>query len=185
MEETGALVSVLIPSYERPRYLREALASVLAQTHRRLEIIVHDNASPDRPGRHRRRLRRSAHRAAPQQATNLGVAANLAAGLARCTGKYVAILGDDDLWHPEFVAALVRRSSGMTRRWSRSATTTSSTPRGASTLPSPTSSRGYGRRRSRRRPAPPLRRDRAQAAAHLHHVGRARRGATPLGGAAA
>ncbi len=103
---SAPLVSVLIPSYERPHYLREALASVVAQTYRNLEIVVHDNASPTDPaavvavfGDPRIVLHRNAR--------NLGVTANLAVGLAKCTGKYVAILGDDDLWEAEFVAALV------------------------------------------------------------------------------
>lgn len=103
---SASLVSVLIPSYERPRYLRETLASVVAQTYRNLEIVVHDNASPTDPaavvaafGDPRIALHRNAR--------NLGVTSNLALGLARCTGKYVAILGDDDLWDADFVAALV------------------------------------------------------------------------------
>jgi glycosyltransferase involved in cell wall biosynthesis len=100
------LVSVVVPSYDRPRYLHEAVASVIAQTYRNLEIIVSDNASPTDPGPAlasfgdpRIRLCRNA--------CNLGVGGNIAAGLRKCAGKYAAILGDDDLWHPEFLSTLV------------------------------------------------------------------------------
>jgi glycosyltransferase involved in cell wall biosynthesis len=99
------LVSVLVPTYERPRYLRETLASAVAQSWRNLEIIVHDNASPTDPAPlvasfADRRI------ALYRNGENVGVARNIALGLKRCRGKYVAILGDDDLWEPEFVAAL-------------------------------------------------------------------------------
>jgi glycosyltransferase involved in cell wall biosynthesis len=100
------LVSVLIPSYERPRYLHEALASVVAQSYGALEIIVHDNASPTDPAPVVAEFadpRIALHR----NARNLGVTGNLATGLVKCTGKYVAILGDDDLWCPNFIATLV------------------------------------------------------------------------------
>lgn len=99
------LVSVLIPSYERPLYLREALASVVAQSYGNIEIIVHDNASPTDPASVVAEFadpRISLYR----NARNLGVTGNLATGLAKCTGKYVAILGDDDLWRRDFVATL-------------------------------------------------------------------------------
>ena len=107
-ETQGAepLVSVLVPTFDRPRYLRETLASVVAQSWRNLEIIVHDNASPNDPAPLIEAF------ADPRivlyrNSENLGVTRNIMAGLARCRGKYVAILGDDDLWQGDFVATLV------------------------------------------------------------------------------
>jgi|SRR5215471_2873030 len=41
------LVSVLIPTYRRPHYLRQALDSAVRQTYKSLQIIVRDNASAD------------------------------------------------------------------------------------------------------------------------------------------
>lgn len=41
------LVSTIIPVYNRPEMLREAVASVLAQTHRPIEVIVVDDGSTD------------------------------------------------------------------------------------------------------------------------------------------
>lgn len=38
------LVSIVIPTYQRPKYFIEALESVLAQTHTNLEIFVTDNS---------------------------------------------------------------------------------------------------------------------------------------------
>lgn len=40
-------VSVIVPTFNRPEMLREALASILAQRLRDLEIIVVNDAGPD------------------------------------------------------------------------------------------------------------------------------------------
>lgn len=99
------LVSVVIPTCERPDLLRETLAAAVGQSYRNLEIIVHDNASAADPtpivaafADPRIRLYRNP--------TNIGQTANLAAGLAKCNGKYIALLGDDDVWDRDLIAAL-------------------------------------------------------------------------------
>lgn len=104
--QSGPLVSVVIPTYERPDFLRHALATAVGQTYRNLEIIVHDNASTADIGPvvaafadPRVRLYRNS--------SNIGQTANLAAGIARCRGKYLALLGDDDAWYAEMIEELV------------------------------------------------------------------------------
>jgi glycosyltransferase involved in cell wall biosynthesis len=101
-----ALISVVIPTFDRPDYLRLALAGVLAQSYGNLEIIVSDNASPEDPARiiaefNDSRIRLHRH------ARTIGQTANFLAGIAQATGKYIAILGDDDVWRPDFIATLV------------------------------------------------------------------------------
>lgn len=95
-----------MPTYNRRDYLRLAIASVLAQSHRHIEIIVQDNASPQDPSDMvaafadpRLRLYRNP--------STIGQTANFLAGIGHASGKYVAIMGDDDLWQPDFVATLV------------------------------------------------------------------------------
>lgn len=88
-------VSVIIPTYNHARYLREAIDSALAQTHPAVEVIVVDDGSTDgTPGilsDYGRRIR------AIRQ-TNAGVAAARNTGLAAAMGAYVAFLDSDDIW---------------------------------------------------------------------------------------
>ena len=41
------LVTILIPTYNRPQYLKFALESVLNQTYQNLEIVISDNSPND------------------------------------------------------------------------------------------------------------------------------------------
>jgi glycosyltransferase involved in cell wall biosynthesis len=108
MTASPALVSVVIPTYNRPDFLRISLRSVVEQSYRRLEIIVQDNASDADLGAV------IAEFADPRvtlyrNATNIGARENYLAGYRRCTGKYIATLNDDDCWHRDFVSTLAAK----------------------------------------------------------------------------
>jgi glycosyltransferase involved in cell wall biosynthesis len=88
--------SVVIPTFGRPRYLTEAVDSVLAQTVGDLECIVVDDASPDPvevPADPRVRVVR--------RPANGGSAAARNSGIDAATGDYVTFLDDDDLFTPD------------------------------------------------------------------------------------
>ncbi|MCW5315689.1 glycosyltransferase [Nostoc sp. KVJ3] len=100
------LVSVIIPTYNRPDYLKQAIASAIKQTYQNIEIIVSDNCSPENPqalvasfGDSRIRFWRH------QQ--NVGMLANQQHGFKMAQGKYIASLHDDDIWNEDFLAKLV------------------------------------------------------------------------------
>lgn len=102
----SALVSVIIPTYNRPNYLKQAVASVINQTYKNIEVIVCDDCSPEHPQEmldsfQDSRLKLLRH---PQ---NLGNGPNVTEGFRLAQGKYVASLNDDDLWEPDFLAKLV------------------------------------------------------------------------------
>lgn len=97
-------VSVILPTHDRERFLRQAIASVFAQSHTDWELLVVDDGStdatpeileaiPDPRLRTLRRRRPSGGAAVPR---NLGLAA--------ATGEWVAFLDSDDLWHPAKLA---------------------------------------------------------------------------------
>jgi len=99
-------VTVVVPTYQRLHYLKEALASALAQTYHDFELIVSDDSSSDEIANYvasltdpRIRYRRNAE--------NLGIAMNNYAAFSEAGGKYIANLHDDDAWEPDFLATLV------------------------------------------------------------------------------
>ena len=95
------LVSVIIPTYNRADLVRQAVASVKAQTFRDFEIVVVDDGGTDgtsevlsaEPGL---RLLRHPHRQGVAAARNLGVDA--------ARGEWLAFLDSDDLWLPDKLA---------------------------------------------------------------------------------
>ncbi len=98
-------VSVTIPTHNRAHFVGQAIESVLAQTFRDFELIVCDNASTDATrevvGQYADpRLRYLRH------SENVGMAGNWLSGLAAARGEYIAFLGDDDWWFPDFLARL-------------------------------------------------------------------------------
>jgi glycosyltransferase involved in cell wall biosynthesis len=101
------LVTVVLPTHNRPAFLREALTSVLAQDFEQFRVLVVDDASsydvaelissfPDP----RVSLHRHQH--------NLGVVRNWHWCLCAPNTRYVAILEDDCLWLPHHLGAAVQ-----------------------------------------------------------------------------
>jgi glycosyltransferase involved in cell wall biosynthesis len=93
-------LSVVIPTYNGARYLRGAIASVLAQSARDLELLVLDNASTDDTPALVREFRDPALRY-HRNATNLGFRGNVELGRRLARGELVAFIGCDDLWEPD------------------------------------------------------------------------------------
>lgn len=92
------LVSVIIPTRDRRDFLGEAVASVLAQRHVELELIVVDDGSRDGTAEDIAQLG-SRVRYVYQEARGVSAARNAGARLA--TGVWIAFLDSDDLWLPE------------------------------------------------------------------------------------
>lgn len=104
-ETRGPLVTVLVPTFNRRATLREALASLVAQTYTHFEaFVINDGGEPVRdivdafadP-----RL------ALIDRRENRGKAASLNEALVRARGTYVAYLDDDDLFYPRHLQRLV------------------------------------------------------------------------------
>ena len=94
-------VSVLIPTYNRRRYLVEAIRSVEAQTSRDWEIVVADDGSTD-DTRSVVEAFSGAIRYLYQENQGVSVARNLA--FRESTGQYVVFLDSDDYLLPNALA---------------------------------------------------------------------------------
>ena len=98
-DEEYPLVSIAIITYNQKEYLRECIESCLIQDYPNFEIVVADDCSTDGtqdllrmydtnyPGRFVLRLAEK----------NQGITPNSNVCISACSGKYIAILGGDDL----------------------------------------------------------------------------------------
>ncbi len=92
------LVSVIIPTHDRLPMLREAIASVQAQTLRERELIVVDDGSRDGTWEW---LQTAAGLRALRLPERRGPAAARNAGAREARGRYLALLDSDDLFRPD------------------------------------------------------------------------------------
>jgi glycosyltransferase involved in cell wall biosynthesis len=93
---TRPTFSVIVPTYDRPALLHEAVGSVLGQTCPDFECLVVDDASPTPPtlvSDPRLKLIRRDQNGGPAAARNTG--------LDRASGQYITFLDDDDLFLPD------------------------------------------------------------------------------------
>lgn len=97
------MITVIIPTYRRPRLLARAIRSILAQHERPLEVWVYDNASGDETADVVAAFiatdERVHYRA---NLADIGVHANINRALAEATAPYFTVLSDDDLVLPGF-----------------------------------------------------------------------------------
>lgn len=99
-------VSVIVPTYNRPDRLREALSSVLAQTYQDFEVIVVNDGTSD-VGSVITALNTGGRITCIKHDRNRGLAAARNTGLRAAKGKYVAYLDDDDRYLPDHLETLV------------------------------------------------------------------------------
>lgn len=105
------VVSVITANYNGARHLPDAIASVLGQSLRALELIVVDDASSDASAA----LVAEAAALDPRvrlivQARNAGPGAARNRALAEARGRWIAIFDSDDLMEPDRLARLLRRA---------------------------------------------------------------------------
>ena len=96
-----------IPSYNHEKYINDCISSILNQTFQDFEIIITDDCSTDGtvdvirqfddPRINLEVLER-----------NCGMNVAVAHCMKRCSGKYIANMCSDDVWHPEKLEKQVR-----------------------------------------------------------------------------
>src|SRR5947208_2986570 len=99
------LVSIIMPSFNGARWLREALDSLLAQTYPNIEILLLDDASTDETpaiaAEYEGRIR------VIRQPKNLGIYDNVNIGISEAKGELIATYHADDIYLPTIVSEQV------------------------------------------------------------------------------
>ena len=104
--DSQPLVTVALPTFKRPAFVRAALGSVLAQDYPALDVLVSDNGSADETqavlaGFADPRLRMRANEVTVPALVHLNQC------LAEAKGDYFVLVSDDDTISPSFVGCLV------------------------------------------------------------------------------
>lgn len=95
------LISTIIPVYNRPVMIRDAVQSVLAQTHRPIEIVLVDDGSTDSTPEVLESLAQKHPEVVVVRQQNAGPGAARNTGLIASHGTFIQYLDSDDLLHPE------------------------------------------------------------------------------------
>lgn len=103
-------VSVIVPVYKVEAYLDECVASILAQTHRDLEVILVDDGSPDACPAMCDVWATNDSRVRVVHKQNAGLSAARNTGLSVATGEWVLFVDSDDVVAPNLVALALARA---------------------------------------------------------------------------
>lgn len=107
MTVVAGLVSTIIPVFNRSDLLREAVASVLAQTYRPIEVIIVDDASTDATPAACVELTVGHHEVSFVSVPNGGPGRAREVGRLRARGEFIQYLDSDDLLDPRKFAVQV------------------------------------------------------------------------------
>jgi glycosyltransferase involved in cell wall biosynthesis len=98
MKRNNPTVTVIIPSYNREKYVHQTIDSALSQKYDNIEVVVVDDGSTDRSREilemYGNRIRLLEH----EGRANRGQSAAINLAMRSTGGEYVAILDSDDVW---------------------------------------------------------------------------------------
>jgi len=107
------LVTVGIPTFNRPEGLRRTLENITNQTYKNLEIIVSDNCSPtnDPDGIVKNFMQKDSRIIFHKQEKNLGPTLNFKFLLEKASGEYFMWAADDDRWELNYIERIINEFS--------------------------------------------------------------------------
>lgn len=101
-----AKISIIVPAYNRERYIAKCLDSLLAQTYKDYEIIIVDNNSEDRTAVIADEYAKQNPKVTVIQCKKQGVSCARNAGIKAATGDFISFIDSDDYVDPEMFADL-------------------------------------------------------------------------------
>lgn len=100
------LISVCIPTYNRPEHLNNCLNSLSLQTNKNFEVCISDNCSKTNVGKIIKTYKNKLKIKYNRNKRNLGFALNLLKVSKMASGKFIWFLGNDDLLIPTAIKNL-------------------------------------------------------------------------------
>lgn len=95
------LVSIVMPSYNTERFIKQTIESVLAQSYPNWELIIVDDCSTDNTDEVVEPFLADQRIIYIKNGKNSGAAVSRNRALREAKGKWIAFLDSDDLWHPQ------------------------------------------------------------------------------------
>ncbi len=105
----GELVSVIIPVYNREKYIGDCLKSLYNQTYENMEILVIDDGSDDHTLDICKSCMEQDKRIILFLQNHCGVSEARNFGIQEAKGDYIVFLDSDDMLHPCFVSSFLNR----------------------------------------------------------------------------
>lgn len=102
-------VSVVIPVYNRSGIIASTLDSIVAQTHKNIEVIIVDDCSSDSDELQLKLSQYDLNIKYIRHATNMHGGAARNTGIDAARGEYIAFLDSDDTWSPNKVEMCLSR----------------------------------------------------------------------------
>ena len=97
----NSLVSIITPSYNSAKFIKECVESVISQTYTNWEMIIVDDSSNDNSKQKIAILSENDSRVKTIFLDdNIGAAGARNVAIQKAKGKYIAFLDSDDLWAP-------------------------------------------------------------------------------------
>lgn len=109
VRENWPLLSVIIPTYNYGRFLRQAISSVLEQGVDDIEILVLDNASTDNTFEVMQAYADEPRVRYLRNLRNVGPRYNVLNGIQMARGRYLSMLMADDYFNPGYLSNLLTR----------------------------------------------------------------------------
>ena len=100
------LISICIPTYNRPKNLINCLNSLALQTNKNFEVCLSDNCSKENIGKLIKPFQKKLKIRFNKNKKNLGFALNLLKVSSIAKGDFIWFLGDDDLLVPKAIEKL-------------------------------------------------------------------------------
>lgn len=95
------MISIVVPLYNKEKYIRKTIDYILNQTYQDFEIIVVNDGSTDNSVAEVEKIQDSRIRLVSQKNAGVSAARNL--GIQKAKGEFIAFLDADDVWDKDYL----------------------------------------------------------------------------------